>query len=104
MADVLNVALVSTESKLYGRPLQGVVEEIESRVNPVDQKIGVVSARVQVIEQRPAPQLSIEGNRTATDTSSTGAKTKSQTAAPNPHPIKTQSTGLPVRVTPRTST
>lgn len=63
MADVLNVALVSTESKLYGAPLQGVVEEIESRVNPVDQKIGVVSARVQTIEQRPAPQLSIEGNR-----------------------------------------
>lgn len=78
MADVLNVALVSTESKLYGRPLQGVVEEIESRVNPVDQKIGVVSARVQAIEQRPAPQLSIEGNRLSV----TGGNTVTLPAGP----------------------
>lgn len=78
MADVLNVALVSTESKLYGAPLQGVVEEIESRVNPVDQKIGVVSARVQTIEQRPATQLSIEGNQL----SITGGNTVTLPAGP----------------------
>lgn len=78
MADVLNVALVSTENKLYGAPLQGVVEEIESRVNPVDQKIGVVSARVQTIEQRPATQLSIEGNQL----SITGGNTVTLPAGP----------------------
>lgn len=74
MADLAKVAAVDTTGKLYGNPKQGVIEEIEARTTPLDQKIATVSQRLTTLEKTPptgqpaAPAITITDNGDGTAT------------------------------------
>lgn len=74
MADLAKVAAVDTSGKLYGNPKQGVIEEIEARTTPLDQKIATVSQRLTTLEKTPptgqpaAPAITITDNGDGTAT------------------------------------